>query len=245
MAVSRVAAATIAELRSDVRRELGDPATTPAGDTIPAGARRFSDTEIDRVLNHALIALQQKIQNRHPGESLVTATLTYSETSTTSPPGQDLPTGVDANGVFKVEDMGLASGIAENVPYVSLQEIHQYQQPGFVNPSLSNKFYYTLVDRDLAHGILIRPFPEAGRVFRVWYVASPLVYSADGDQPALGTRWRELIALKAWLALIGPSQERATDLQLLRLTAVESDFTSWYTRVKGPQRIRRVERGRF
>jgi hypothetical protein len=245
MAVSRVAAATITELRSDVRRELGDLAVTPGGDTIPAAMRRFSDAEIDRVLNNALIKLQQKIQNRHPGESLVAVALSYTETSSTSPPGQDLPAGVDANAVFKVEDLGRESGIAIPVTNVSLQEIDRYEQRDSATVSRFTEYHYTLVDRGTSHGILIRPFPPAAHPFRVWYVAQPLVYSADGDQPALATRWRELIALWAWLALIGPAQEKATDLQLLRATQAEQDFTSWHTRNRGPQRIRRVERGRW
>lgn len=245
MAVSRAAASSIEELTTDVRRELGDPATTPAGDTIPAGARRFVDSEIQRVINNALIKLQMQLTNRHPGESLVHATLSYSETATTTPLGNDLPSGVDANAIFKVEDASAPSGIAEPLQYVSLHEIQRYERTEDQVTTLTSRYWYTLVDRGTAHGIIIRPRPDAAHSFRVWYVAQPLVYSATSDQPALATRFRELIALEASVALASPAQERLSDLQILRLQDCRKDFIGWCSRARGPQRVRRVERGRW
>ena len=242
MAVSRVAAATITELTTDVRRELGDVALTPAGDTIPAGLLRYSDSEILRVLNNALIALQQRIQARHPGESLVGVLLSYTE-GTSPSIGMNLPSGVDANGVFKVEDMSPSSGIPEPVTPVSLHEIERYASAFEPGTTDRTPFWYTLVERGTDHGIVIRPQPAEGHAFRIWYVATPLVYSATSDTPALAARFRELIALQASFALIGASQERVSEAQVVRLQLAQQDLNTWSSRNKGPQRIRKVERG--
>lgn len=245
MAVSRVAAATIAELTTDVRRELGDPATTPAGDTIPAGLRRYSDTEIERVINNALIAIQLKIANRHPGQALVAVSFSYTEAVDADPPGNDLPAGVDANGVFKVEDMAAPSGISEPLGYVSLLELQRYERTEDVATTLISKYWYTLVDRALNHGIIIRPRPPAGHAFRVWYVAQPLVYSATSDAPALATRFRDFIAMTAAMSLASPSQQTLSDVFFARLKLATDDFNSWYSRNRGPVRVRKAERGRW
>jgi hypothetical protein len=244
MAVSRVAAATLAELTTDVRRELGDVATTPAGDTIPAGLLRYSDSEIFRVLNNRLIAIQLRIQARHPGESLVGALLSYTE-GTSPDIGANLPTGVDANGVFKVEDMSPSSGIPEPVTPVSLHEIERYANTLTPSAVSLTPYWYTLVDRGTSHAIVIRPQPSDAHVFRIWYIATPLVYSTTSDAPALGARFRELIALGAAFDLMGSSQDRVSEAQVVRLQLAEQNFNTWMSRNKGPQRIRKVERGAY
>lgn len=244
MAVSRVAAATLTELTTDVRRELGDVAVTPAGDTIPAGLLRYSDSEILRVLNNTLISLQRRITNKHPGESLVAVLLTYTE-GTSPSVGCDLPSGVDANAIFKVDDMSPSSGIPEPVTYVSLQEIERYGHISTAGTTPITPFWYTLVDRGTAHGLLIKPQPTDGHVFRIWYVAAPLVYSASSDAPALAGTFRDLIALNTAFALMSASQERVSEAQLARLQIADREFNTWTSRNKGPQRIRKVERGLY
>lgn len=242
MAVSRVAAATITELITDVRRELGDVATTPAGDTIPTGLLRYSDTEIFRVLNNKLIAMQLRIQARHPGDALTGALLSYTE-GTSPSIGVNLPSGVDANGVFKVEDMSPSSGIPEPVTPVSLHELERYSSTTQPSPTSLTPFWYTLVERGTDHAIVIRPQPSEGHVFRIWYIATPLVYSSTSDAPPLAARFRELLALGAAFALLGSAQERVSESQVVRLQLAEQDFNTWMSRNKGPQRIRKVERG--
>jgi len=243
MAFSRVAAATMAELETDVRREVGDVATTPAGDTIPAGLLAFSSAEVFRVLNNALIKLQQEMALVNPGEALTAFTLTYVEGAAGQPPGCDLPAGVVGDQVFKVEDIGTTDSLPEVVQYLSLQEIHIYERDAnLVNYGLTRKFYYTLVERGTSHGILIRPLPDSGRQYRIWTIAAPLVAGLTSDAPNLATRFRELIALEAAIALMAGNRRVGPD-QIARYGQLWTSFKSWASRQRGPQRIRKVDRG--
>lgn len=239
MAFARAAASTITDMITRARVYLGDRATTPGGGTNPTGFRRWSDTEITDHLNNALIWMGTEMQLQFQGDALTYADLTYTEPA--GEDGMDLPAGVDANAIYEVEDR--TNDFVETVRYVSHDELKQFDR----DVSLVGDGYryaYTLIDRGLVHGIMMRPIPQTSRTLRIWYAATPIVAGATSDSPLVTARWRDFVAQKAALALLAAENELPIEL-FAAFKDNERQFRAFCARRRGPTRIKMVPRGLY
>lgn len=237
--VPRVEAETVATLITRVRDELGDPIVDPQGNTITSPA--YTITHIRNALNDTMIELGRMLRLGHRGEALQAVELTYTEDSTRR--GVDLPDGVLVSAIFEVEDV-VSSSIQQPRPltYVAMTEISRYDRN--VEDIRTFPYYYTLHVEEENYRIMIRPQPDAGRVFRIWYAATPLVTCDDDESLPLAAEWRELIGIMAARKLLSRNGELTADLKERYLEQMEQ-FKQFATRNKGPQRVRNVNRGIF
>lgn len=239
MTLARIAAQTLTQLTTLTRLELRDPDTDADGNSIPSGARRWSDTEVQQSINLTLVMLGTKLSSEHSGESLA-----YVETTYTAAADQvDLPAGVGAEPVFKVEDLTSSSGFARNIPFMSPAEIERLQS---IDPVvMPARRAFTLVASTTAgsYALQIRPKPTDSFSIRIWYYGAPLYAAAGTDAHPFAARWQELIALDAAARLLSVDNE-ASDQQLLRRSQQLDLFDSFARRFRGPEHIRNARRAR-
>jgi hypothetical protein len=239
MAITRAAAVTITELISRSRVYLDDRAATPIADTVPAGFRRWSDTEITEQINNALVWMGTEMQLQHEGDALVYADLTYTEPTTRD--GMDLPSGVDASAIYEVEDR--QADFVSTIRYAPYGELSLHDRDASA-ATIDYRFVYSLISRGTAYGIIIRPIPLTSRSVRIWYAATPLITTAAGDAPLLSARWRDFIAKKVAVSLLSPSNELPTELFAV-YKEDERQFKAFCARRRGPIHVRQVNRGAY
>jgi len=234
--VSRASPATMAALITRVRDELGDPSVDHEGNTIPEGARRWSDSRCLRTINDALIALQVKIQGGHPGEFLVRSSpLFYPDAGA----DLNLSSTIGGSSVYAVFLANESGDIVRELNYVGLSEVERFG--GRYSAEKANR--YTITSNTTGAVILkIRPRPSGFRVV-IDMVAEPVTAGAQTDTSPISVRWQELLVLEAAYALMAPDDEFG--LQAMdRLTALRQDFQKHAGRRKGIARIQRRRRMR-
>lgn len=235
MTVARAKIQTVANLITDVRREVGDPATDRSGNTIAAAQLRFSGDEVQTACVYAISELGIEMQVRHSGEALLSTDFTY----TANADSVAIPVCVGtADRIFKVEDIA-NTDFPVTVQYVTPLEIEDYRsQSGFWRA-----IRYTLHSKGSKDHIAIRPENGSDRSYRIWYVAPPLVPDATTDGVGLSTTWRELLVLLAASKLMRRDDEM-TAAQAADLSRLYTQFKALSNRQKGPQTIRRKRYGR-
>lgn len=241
MSLVRAAAQTVEQLIERVRREVGDPAADPSGNEIPAEARRFSDDDILQGLNDALLKMGNILAMRDLTEALITHTFTYAEDTDADGDsiGDDLPAGINADAIVHVVDVTTATSPSQ-VFYLSplLEAELAVTETG---DGLFRRFYSLSADPEgTGWKIRIRP-NAAGRTFRIYHVAPPVLAETIIDAPLLSTRWRELIGLQAAFNLLSPDDEASDQLIARRNEALE-EFRSAGRRNRVPKTIRLVRR---
>lgn len=237
MATSRAAAQTLTELIARTRRELGDPATDPAGNPIPTQTRTFQDVDITAFIGDQLIEMAQKMEMNVEGECLLFTDVTYAENTTLL--GMAIPAGIGADAIYKVQKVNAAdtTSIPKDVPYKSMSEIEGFgasvQQSGNIGYQ-----YFSLFGDSTGYRFLIRPYQD-GTTFRLWYLAGPLLPGTGSDTVLTSDRHREYIALGA--AVKGYSiNGEAPDQILARYAAKRLEFAVFCSRMRGPRRIKQV-----
>lgn len=220
-----------------IRNELLDPATDRSGLTIPEAQREWTDEEIEEALGSALIELDRKLTNWHPGSRVVSVDGSYDAGANVD----DLPAAIGAfDPIFKVEDISDTSR-PNLIPYVTPHEIERYAVSRvFGAPPPWVSYHHTLIDNGVARGIQIRPQPLGALAIRVYYIAPPVLPGVGEDIP-LTAQWLDLIGLKAACILLA-RKNAAAEQQLLRLNGLMDDFQK-ATRNRQPTRIRRTRRG--
>ncbi len=243
MTIARSAAETIDLIISRVRLEVGDPAADASGNTIPAPSRRHSDVNIITKINDTLLELGTKMAINHSGEALVWTDFTYAED--TGGTGDDLPTGINAEGILSVTDV-----TDPNVPieifWVNALDLSKIPVNDPYSVTIGRRYYTLTADpADTSYRIAIRPAAE-GRTFRVFWVATPYVSddtatSPFPDTPLLSARWKELIALGTAIRLLSINAE-VPDALWVRQENLMKDFISFSRRQKHPERVRMLRR---
>jgi len=233
MAASRKAAEDLSELRSRVLREVGDP----DGDRWSVGNTDYTD--VDGAINDQLVEMANQMAADFPGEALLRATFTYTESSAPV----ELPAAVGAEAIYKIEDVSSAN-LPINIEYISPLAVEDYD-PGEVFGSYY-KFRYTLLgpsgaDVD-AYRIQLYPKASGSMTLRVSYIEAPFIISATSDEAPMSPRWTELISVGAALKLLRRDGE-ATDIQLMAHQRLWGAFITQSQRQRGPKRIRRRRRG--
>lgn len=238
MAVQRSATQLLSDIRTRVRRELGDPATDPAGTAISTQLLTWQDTDIDASINDQLIEMGTISRLLSTGDALLYTDLTL--TDDTSSPGIALPTGINSSAIFKVTDTtgtGLASAQPQKLQYLSPDEIENHGSTDLAG-SIAGNGYYTIKATATGQAIIVRPL-RVDHVVRIWYVAPPLTATASGDVIVFSETWRELIALGAAFKLLTINGE-APDQLIIRMQLQQALFKSAISRQADTVRIKRV-----
>ncbi len=238
MAVQRSATQLLSDIRTRVRRELGDPATDPAGTTISTQLRAWQDDDIDASINDQLIEMGTISRLLSSGDALLYTDLTLTDDTTS--PGIALPAGINSSAIFKVTDTtgtGVASAQPQKLQYVSPDEIDSYGTTDLATISFGNA-YYTLIATATGQAIVVRP-SKVGHTIRIWYIAPPLTATASGDVVVFSETWRELIALGAAFKLLTINGE-APDQLIIRMQLQAGLFRSAVSKQADTVRIKRV-----
>lgn len=238
MTISRAAAQSITNIRTGVRRRLGDPDTNPLAVSIPAALRRWSDTAIEAMINRTLMELGTEMAIMNSGDALTYVDTTYSDAGTAMA-GMALPSGIDANGIYKVEDIGnLTYPIA--LRYVHPDEIQNYINPPTEATQTNDQFrVYTLTATQgaVTWSIVVRP--TVSRAIRIWFVAAPLVTSEASDSPLLSNRWLDLIEVMTAIKLMEIDDEAPEQL-VGSYQRLYEQFRQYASRQKAAERVRVV-----
>lgn len=237
MTISRATAQTLTELITRTRRELGDPAVAPGGAAIPAQTRTFSDDDVTAFIGDQLIEMAQQMGLSVSGECAVFTDVTYAEDPTLL--GMALPAGVGAEAILKVQKVNSAdtTSIPKEIEYKAFQDIES-EGTSVIQSGNIGRQYYSLFGDSTGYRFMLRPY-QAGTTIRLWYAAGPLLPGTGTDLVLTSSWHREYIALGA--AIKGYSiNGEAPDQILARYTAKRLEFLVYCSRMKGPQRLRRV-----
>lgn len=238
MAVQRSATQLLSDIRTRVRRELGDPATDPAGTTISTQLLTWQDTDIDAAINDQLIEMGTISRLLSTGDALLYTDLTLTDDTTS--PGIALPAGINSSAIFKVTDTtgtGLSASQPQKLQYLSPDEIENYGSPDLAGVIVGN-VYYTIIATATGQAIIVRPL-RTDHTIRIWYVAPPLTATASGDVVVFSETWREIIALGAAFKLLTVNGE-APDQLIVRMQLQAALFRSAVSRQADTVRIKRV-----
>lgn len=238
MTISRATAQTLTLLITRVRREIGDPATTAGGTTIPVTSLRYSDGEITDAINDALIFMGTQMSIRHSGDALVYTDLTYTEGADNW--GASLPSAINAEGVYAVADVTTPTEPSELFYLTPDAMLHI---PSQMTPRMVvGRRYYTLVANPAATTYSIVVHPDAsGRIFRLFWVATPFITGAAADQHLLSSRWREFIGLYAARLLMSTDKENTSDI-MERYVEQLKLFLDFSNRQKHPASVKQTRR---
>lgn len=238
MTIARRAAVSLTDMRTAIRREVRDPATTRAGTTRAATSLRWSNDEIDVAFNLALEELQHELGFANPGERLLAVDATYTATENDIA----LPSGItSADLIYKVEKI-VDDTRPEPIEYVSPLEIERFAIPAQSSIVPWTSYKYTLVARDTALRIAIRPEPTSSLAIRVSYIATATLVSAAADAHPHTSRWYEFLVLSAAEKLLRPDDEFSG--QQREALERHRDYIQGSTSRAGPQRIRSRRRFR-
>jgi hypothetical protein len=218
---------------------MGDPTTYPDGSAMD-GQPRFTDSDVDQAINDVLIEMQLHMTGQRPGESLKSVDITYSGDST------DLPSAIGYESVYRVESLA-DTNFPVGIPYATPQEMTNH--PGDGAFQLGRRVY-TLIASDTAPGfqaIQVRPKQDSGLTIRVWYIATPLVFSAEdgsltSDAHPLSPRWREYIELSVAIRLLRRDNE-VSEQQAGDWARLHQLFLAFSNRNRGRERIPRRRKG--
>ena len=239
MTIERATAAAVSTLLAGVRAELVDPATNPDNTAIPEAARGYTDAAIYAGLNLMIKQMGTEMTGHHAGESLVPVDLTYPANSE----AEDLPAGVAASEIFKVEDRTVSTAPVI-ITGIGPTEITQWE--GSSPLYQRGRKVYTLVSNsDGDYQIAIRPNGSAISA-RIWYCAFPLIVTDPdtGDVDLLlSARWDELLMVGTAVKLKSRVDD-VPDQMLARFNDLWDQFLKYSMRVRGPRRIRQARRAR-
>ena len=224
MAQARIATTTGTALLTRIQAECGDPDVT-----------RFSATEYLQALNDALVELGNIMAIAHTGEALLSTTLSYSGSTPNA-----LPSGVNAEGIVRVDD-STESTRSVALKYLSPQEFEDYDSTGITYGTARG---YTLMGETSAgsYRIWVLPRPGTTRTLTIYYIATPWILGAVGDNHPLSPRWQELLVLKAALKLLRRDAE-ATETQLIDEARLMGQFVALSNRQRDRSRV--PQRRRF
>lgn len=238
MAQARSPIELMSALITRARKEAGDPAVTPAGETIPVQARMFTDDQYMEAINDVLIEMSKEMDLRLDEPALAFVDMDYSDTSGLIS-GVALPAGIDARQIVRVSDITDGVDYARTVFWVPTQDLDATNKaPGDIGTAIT--MHWSLLAGALGVNIVLMPTNVARRI-RIWYVASPLIVTATNDQVLLSETWKELLALKAAISLISIIKEPFNN-QLRRLSIAWANFQAFAKRVKTPLRVTMVRR---
>lgn len=236
MSISRQAAISLTNLRLRVRRIIGDV-------DLSTDNQRFSDTDdIDPAINDMLVEMQNKLTGSQVDNALVLETLTYGAGLASVA----LPSTVNYETIYRVEDYTDSTRPRE-IQYVPPEEIERWPQDSVSDlPSLVGKsaYKYSIVaSTTTTISISVRPKPAGAKTLRIGYIASPFIMGADADTLPLSPRWQELVARGAAERLMAVDNE-GTEQQAAILARLWASYVAFGQKVRSPQRITRVRRGR-
>lgn len=238
MTIARRTPVTRTDLRTAIRAEVRDPATLRNGTSKAAASLRWSNTEIDAALNMALEELQHELGIANPGERLLSVDATYAQADGEEDMALPSPM-TSADLVYKVEELGDPNR-PRPIEYVSPLEIEQFSRGEFSSTLTWSTYRYTLVARDVALRIAIRPVASPN--IRISYIAPATILGADGDTHPSTSRWYEFLVLSTAQKLLRPDDEfsaqQTIDLERHR------DYIQGTSSRAGPQRIRSRRRYR-
>lgn len=236
MAVSRAAAEALTVITTRAREENEDPAVDGNGNTIPAAQRSFTDAQYLDAANQTLKWMQMEMAITSPGEVIASIDFVYTESVDRK--GMDLPAGVGASQLAKLTDVTSGEIYAAPLIYVNVQEIEDKELGLPVTSGYVGQQWWTILTEGTAHRVMIRP-STTGRTYRLWYFASPLVYSSVTDAPALTAQWSQFISLDIAFQL-GRRSGRWTVHQQLAYDRHRDQFKTYAARARAPKRVRIV-----
>lgn len=235
MALARVVAQDLQTLRSLVRDEVGDPDTDADGNAMPSGARRWTDTHVEKAINLQLIEMQTLMGIQLEGESLVSTDLSYTASSSEVALGAT----VGGEAIQKIDDV--TGTTVRRLSYVTPLEIEDYSLVDTMTVLPTR--VWTLVSTGTSYAIQVRPLPTGDLTLRVWYMAAPIVADSDTDAHLLAARWHELITVGAAFKLLSRDDE-CSDQMIKRRQELMDEFQLFAKRIRGPERVRNSRRAR-
>lgn len=217
MTLVRKAAEALFEIRTRTRQELEDQVEDPMGGLLPAAGNEFSDNEINRSINDAIVFHSLRRRIACPADAVLATDHSYVEDSAAT--GDALPATVGHNAILHVEVVD-GNSTREVFP-VELKELEQYQNTAISssNQRITDTFHYALLSDSTLENRRIKVRPQGLVTLRIWHVAPPVITSADGDEPVLSMLWARLLSLHAAISLLGRSG-RASSQQI-------ADYQAW------------------
>lgn len=191
----KAVAATVANLTSRVRRMVGDTDS----DT---NNQRWLDADIRAEIDHQLAQMYSEVASMDPSGFLQTTTMSYTADASNSPVA--LPTGLEGNSIYKVEDY-TDSSAPLYFPYRSVLELSRFR----------DERGWSLV----GNAIVISPQPVTTATLRI-YTLAPFIptTSTTTDQHSLSINHEELICLGAAIRL----QENDNEIPLTRISRYQT-----------------------
>ncbi|NJN63658.1 MAG: hypothetical protein HC882_01450 [Acidobacteria bacterium] len=223
---------TVATLTTWVRDHLRDPAFEADGTLKSASSLGWSDDQIRRAINSAIIELQARLAAQ--GDELH---LRKSGTVDVVSGEADLPAGVSGTVIEAVqalvgtEFVTIHRGLTPTSMDEAASEI-----PTFYRWSLQTS---TVLSSAASPGLRIRIEPRFTGQIVVWYWNPAAVPQATTDQHSMAQVWGELVALLAAFELLAQDEDFTTQ-QMMRFEAKMEIFLSFSRQRNG--RIRRIPR---
>lgn len=224
-------AASIVALRTQVRDQIGDTSTVEAN-------QRWPNTKIDQALANQMKWMYARLSIQ-PETAATAETINYDV-------GLDatlLPPQARANPILKVEDITDASNIIvmHRVDFFNIEDKGTNTYNGVTQRA---HYVWCLVNDSL----MIRPRPDASKVYRIWSLANPythvLRYDSNGDPVVANSTqahpysamFEEFIVLGAAKRLLRVDEE--TPVQLIAdYEELKDDFIKFSQRYRGPNMV--------
>ena len=220
---TRATAATISVLTLRVRKLIGDTDT----DT---NNQRWLDADIRTELDYSIAAMYTKMSAGNPAPWIGTADLTY----TANYRSVSIPTGIEAQSIYKVEDVTTASDPIY-IAYRSMDQLDRFSdEDGFsiVGAQITDAGVATQVQ-----SIALRPIPTSAKTLRIYSLAPFIPVSGAAtpstDQHPLNPTFEEVITLGAAIRL----QEVDNQVPVTRMARYQElmeEFREQCSRYIGP-----------
>lgn len=223
MSWGRNTLATGTTIHTNIRFQVLDPATDPAGNVKSAGELRFSTAEIDNAIKSQLVDMSNVQDAFSPSKSIKSVDVTLVDGVGTIPAS----VGLLSAPISKVELLDSSSDMAAILAPVPHSQLTDW--PGTPVYALVGGTDLTVSD------VILHVRPRTNDDVRIWYIAPPIVPSTTADNYPMTDRWQELLELGASLKLLMPTGD-ATDDQRIRFVELKGQFVEFCDRIRGPRR---------